>query len=677
MSFRLVRVLELLCLLLIFFAVQYFGILWLFNPELTYDEGYYIMAARRMIEGDWFLQLHSFDKPFLHPLLVSMSGLIFGTSFLGYRILGWILFSASFFIYAKTLDTLFFKYDDSAEFKQTSLNTFIKLTAKFLILIFIFLHPVMIKNAATSMGEPFLMFFMCLTLLSLTLTDPDRQRSFFMNSFTLAFWIKGSILVWSPFLLLFNWNKSSLKKLWETRRWLWPAIIVSSVGLWYGLIGKTKLFVFRYLLDVLFGTEGSDKIKLPFFQQLSNWNDLLVSTFGYGISVIALIALATLFYEVGWRLKGKKLSFGDWRTEPFEFKLWMACSLTIGLFFAIILLTSVGIADRYLLTITPVVGILLCLIINSTLPLKSANFISYLKLILIFSCLLSIPITASQWRPGPPAMISYISPSIERELPFGSTLINKIVWPHGTYVPNDLKIIEVPYDTRLNRHYGQLFLIPAVFAFNDDYLFEALQYKDPLSDKYCPEIKRLNEPLLTLSFDQLKSIILKSFMAEGKLHWDSFDIKLKKRRPSSEFLKHFPLNFFELTGGAILSARLRSNEKVLGEYPLLDIQADLIFYSDRSVFEPSLITNSLNNQLGQPFWALGIRLNKFVWENQKMDLRPFLLASKKGLTFPILPIRVPKSLQRPFEISTGIETSGAAKILINGIESQLSCGAIF
>jgi hypothetical protein len=208
---------------------------------------------------------------------------------------------------------------------------------------------------------------------------------------------------------------------------------------------------------------------------------------------------------------------------------------------------------------------------------------------------------------------------------------------------------------------------PALFAFDHSKLYEALQFKDPITGLYCPEIENLDSPILSLSLEQLKTLFLKSLLAEGKLEWLSFSLVRKTLTPPTDFVKRFDFTFRESLAGATLIAELEGNELVKGEKPRLAVQGEFVFYKGRSL---------QTFWASKDIWALGLRVTQLQWSNQKLNLLPWILIGKKGLTIPIIPISLRNESQRPLRIEPDLNNDNKT-IIIKGIEAKSICGSAY
>lgn len=635
--------------IILFTLFQYFVIRWLFSPELFYDEGYYIMGARRILEGDWFLQNHSFDKPFLHPVLLALSGTIFGQHFLGFRIFGWLFLSASFFLFSCSLDRLFKDYFE----KWTGYI----LILKWSLIVGLFFNPMLISNSASSMGEAYLLLFLIVILLNYPIKKSVQNIKGFINGYGFAFWIKGSILIWLPLLIVFPLKEMFCELKNKSRSILLPTIVVSLLGLWYGMVGKTKLFVFRYLLDVLFSTEGSYKEKVSSWSQFLSWLKIINLELGFGFYLLmALMGIASfcLFKKADYK------------------KHFLAFWFTFLLFMVIVVFTKVGLMPRYLITITPLVFFFLAVIFVFILQMtsseneealvsgKRSGFLLKGYSILISIICISLPFSLKGWLPTELTANAKLSPAILSEIPARATLIDKLIWPAGAYVPKDIEVVEVPYDQRLNRH-SNFLLKPDLFAYDEDKLYEGIQTVQ--NQLYCPEIENLKNPIMILSAENFKDYFFKALMAKGKLEWLSLDFAEKSFAKTTDFLKTFPFSFKEAHAGISVSGRLKSLDKISGEYPILSFKGVLVLYHGRSV----------QQQWASDNWVLGIRLEEILWENKSMDLSPFVLIAKQGLTIPIIPLLVEDDTFRPLRVTAGIDAKDTSQIKILGIKMLKKC----
>lgn len=635
--------------IILFTLFQYFAIRWLFSPELFYDEGYYIMGARRILEGDWFLQNHSFDKPFLHPVLVAISGVIFGQHYLGFRILGWFCLSLSYFLFSCSLDRLFKDY-----FEKWTVYILI---LKWSLIVGLFFNPMLISNSASSMGEAYLLLFLLVILLNYPIKESYKNVKGFVNGYGFAFWIKGSILIWLPLLIVFPFKEilHEIKNKW--RFILLPTMVVSLLGLWYGVVGKTKLFVFRYLLDVLFSTEGSYKEKVSSWNQFLSWLKIVNLELGFGFYLLILLLIIASFYLF------KKADYK---------KHFLAFWLTFLLFGIIVVFTKVGLMPRYLITITPLVFFFLAVVFvfilqivtsaakdSFTLPKKSRFLVKgYSILISLIS--MSLPFSLKGWLPTELTANAKLSPAILSEIPAGATLIDKLIWPAGAYVTKDVQVVEVPYDQRLNRH-SNFSMKPDLFAYDEDKLYEGIQFVQ--NQLYCPEMEDLNSPILTISEEAFKDYFLKALMAKGKLEWISLDFKEKEFERVSDFLRTFPFSFKEAHAGLSVTGKLKSRDQVSGELPMVSFKGVFILYHGRSV----------QQQWASDNWVLGIRIEQIHWENKSMDLLPFVLIAKQGLTIPIVPLLVEDESVRPLKMSVNLAMGKSRKINIFGVKMLKKC----
>lgn len=639
------KTIDWLITIILFCLFQYFAIRWLFFPDLFYDEGYYIMGARRILEGDWFLQYHSFDKPFLHPVLVALSGVVFGQHYLGFRVIGWFFLSASFFLFSFALDRIFKDY-----FEKWAGYI---LVLKWALLVGLFFNPMLINNSASSMGEAYLLLFLLMILLNYPLNKSAENIKGFVNGYGFAFWIKGSILIWLPLFLIFPLKQMfhDLKNKWH--HILLPTIVVSVVGFWYGIVGKTKLFVFRYLLDVLFSTEGSYKEKTSNWSQFLSWLKIINVELGGGFYFLLFVILIASVYLF------KKNDFK---------KHFIAFWFTFLFFMMVVVFTKVGLMPRYLITITPLVFFFLAVVFVFILKITDSRVQNYLYLTKGYSiivCLIcfSLPFSLKGWIPSELTTSAKISPAILSEIPVGATLIDKLIWPAGAYVAKDIQVVEVPYDQRLNRH-SNYSMIPSLFAYDQDRLYEGIQvFKNQL---YCPEIEDLKNPVLTLSEVAFKDYFLKALMAKGKLEWLSLEFTEKKFEDVSDFLKSFPFSFKEAHAGITINGRLKSLDKVSGENPILDFKAVLVLYHGRSV----------EQQWASDNWVLGIRLEQIQWVNKSVDLIPFVLIAKQGLTIPIAPLLLDEDNSRPLKVSVTLDEQGIKKIKVLGIKMLNKCSQV-
>ncbi len=653
----------------IFLLVQYIGLHWLLSPELNYDEGYYIMGANRMLEGDWFLQNQSFDKPFLHPLLIALSATVFGAHYLGYRMLGWVLFSVGYWIFAAALNRLF--RQSRMSFWANNIES-IKIIdpklpvdqewsfyfLKWSLLVGLFLNPLIISNGASSMGEPYLLFLLTLILLYYPLSNTTAHR--FLNSMGVAFWIKGSILIWYPLLSVFSIPKLVRGIFKNGKKLLLPLALISVVGIWYGLIGKTKLFVFRYLLDVLFSTEGSSKQNLSFMTQLIAWLEIIKTSLGAGflflLFVLVVLGLVVLYLE-----------FKDWKQKKSEiqyFQLWtsrhlLAIFAAVGLFFVVVTFTKVGLMPRYLVSISPLI-FYLAAVLAVLFYQKMAGWKSETLIIFLAALSVNLPFQVSDWMPPKFQGLAKLSPSLLSELPPQSTLINKIVWPTGAYVPSDLQVVEVPYDIRLNRHQVNFTFNPALFALSENSLFEGFQYHSKDNNQYCPEIEGIDKPSDRIDLETLKTQFLKSVLAVGKLEW--LDLKLHPRayNPGNAFLNEFPFVFREAHAGVEMEGTLQGTDHVMGAYPTLEIKGVFVFHRGRS----------LDKIWKSSGWALSLRIETLNWREKSLDLLPGMLILKQGLTWPLIPIKTTES-QRPWKLE--FSNTASTELIVKQIRYLDGC----
>lgn len=636
---------------LIFLVFQYFALSWLYFPELSYDEGYYIMGARRILEGDWFLQKHSFDKPFLHPLLVALSGTIFGDSYLGFRFLGWIFLSVSFWLFYLALNR-FIQKNSLIETKSI-------LLMKWSLIVGLFLNPLLISNSASSMGEPFLLFFLMVILYNYPFKYFSDDNKGFLNGFAGSFWIKGSVLIWLPLFLLIPKVSDLREILKKWKKLLWPAALLFAVGLWYGIVGKTKLFVFRYLLDVLFSTEGSYKEKNSAGKQFLSWLEIIKNDLGWGFLV--LLGILVLF---------SALVFNQLKKKDFNqiiVRNLLAFWLTVVLFFVVVTFTKVGLMPRYLISITPLV-FFFCLVLFGLIQISNfssgSDKINRFFVGIVTICCFTLPLGLKAWQPPVFQGNAKLSPSIMSEVPKEATLIDKLIWPVGAYIPNDLQVIEVPYDVRLNRHKGNFDFESAVFAYDNDSLFEAIQIYSELKGEYCPEIIKLPESNITISVSYFKQVFLKSLLAENKMEWTEFNLEKKNFVEPSEFLKTFNMNFKESHAGVRFSGRLKMKDLVFDDYPELVVQGVFVLHRGRSL-------ESLWQS--KDVWSLSMRLEEFAWPKRALDLTPLVLILKKGLTLPIMPLIMEDQNYRPLMINLKKDQNGEVILNVEVIKNLKKC----
>jgi hypothetical protein len=152
----------------------------LFEPYIQVDEGYYLGAARRIIQGDLLLQGYSFDKPFLLSLLPIPGMLLFGSQPLGFRVVPFLFHLASGILFVRLLRK-------------------VGMTGLFALLLggALYSLPIMRSHGASALCEPYLNFFSVLLMNAFVSESSTRVLS---RVFFLGFFTKFSFALFFPLL---------------------------------------------------------------------------------------------------------------------------------------------------------------------------------------------------------------------------------------------------------------------------------------------------------------------------------------------------------------------------------------------------------------------------------------------------------------------------------------------
>jgi len=263
---------------------------YLFLPNISMDESYYLGAALKVLNNDFFLTTYKFDKPFLISWLLSPGILMFGENYLGFRIPG-LLF---------TLGCIFYIYKI---LKQVNSNTIFILP----IISTLFISPFYLEHTISAYTEPFLLFFL-LGMLNYSLkfyklgVNKDLHKSYLF--FFLATFTKFSSIMWGP-ILLFTYlaKKKSPYKIKnivsEAKLFLYCGLPIIIPGLLYLITNKKKLSPVTWLFINLFVNNGdTDANKISSLFRFEFWISALGKTLGNSSIIITLIVVFASIYLI-------------------------------------------------------------------------------------------------------------------------------------------------------------------------------------------------------------------------------------------------------------------------------------------------------------------------------------------------------------------------------------------
>ncbi len=183
------------------------------DPSLHIDEGYYLGAARAILEGDFLLRAYSFDKPFLVALWPLPGLLLFGMNPVGFRLMAWLSYGVSFVLFARVLQ------------KELGNRKLALLVAGIL-----FSIPTFFVHGVSNFCEPVLILCSVLLLhgLSAGASVAFLSRIFFLGCFT-----KYSFFLYFPLLI------PSVSRV-GIRAFLKPSLAIFGIGFLYSIANPIK-----------------------------------------------------------------------------------------------------------------------------------------------------------------------------------------------------------------------------------------------------------------------------------------------------------------------------------------------------------------------------------------------------------------------------------------------------
>jgi hypothetical protein len=230
-------------------------------PSVSMDEGFYIGAARAILQGDVLLTTYSFDKRFLQPFLLIPGLLLTGENAVSYHLPGLVATWIAFVLFCHLIRVVVQK--------TTGLNTdsvVMRLAASLLSLA-VLTHPLFLSHEISAMCEPFMLAFLFYAALQVFRSEPWERP------WLLAFLVKVTAVMWLPLFFLAEYfhRPSSLKEyfrlFWTRTKWLWAFLFV------YVLFNREKSLPLTWYLQ-----NSQDKPNL--FKRIDFWFEALSRNFG-------------------------------------------------------------------------------------------------------------------------------------------------------------------------------------------------------------------------------------------------------------------------------------------------------------------------------------------------------------------------------------------------------------
>lgn len=310
----------------------------IFNPTLFVDEGLYLGASRAVLDGDFFLRGHIFDKPFLLPFWPLLGLVSFGLSPLGARFVALILYLVSFVVFQKALNRLA---------QQPWIN--------YLLALILFQLPTFQSHGISAFAEPYIIF--CFTMCLYYWAGKSALRGTealpegpVLNWFWAGVFTKYSVILWAP-LFIVSWSEAA-KGRWfaaardfllklkaaVVRHWIWFAFC-----LLFSLTNAAKFGSIAW-----FSWLGKMQGERPsYFELIASWSNILTGFMGFTTIAWILVAIAIF-------LERKHI-----RKNP----LLLGVGLATLAHFAVIIVTGILRHDRYLVILVPGVFLFFSLLI--------------------------------------------------------------------------------------------------------------------------------------------------------------------------------------------------------------------------------------------------------------------------------------------------------------------------
>ncbi|MCX7978574.1 MAG: hypothetical protein N2578_06175 [Bdellovibrionaceae bacterium] len=624
----------------VFVCVLVLSAWYLITPNLDYDEGYYIYGAQHILSGDIFIRGTGFDKPFLHPVFVSIGALLTAENYVGFRFMGWVFFLASFWAFYRGLVKIRSCFGEGESQQIPGWLWLLLLTGA---LVGVFVNPLTLGLGGSAMAEPLILLPMCLLLgqiLGANVQSWARQ----INLYVVSFWIKGTILVWTPLLLIFpglRLKEYFLKLKSGGFRRLRPALVVSALGLFYMMAGPDKLYPLRLISRTIFRV---DERKLSLSHELSRWIEIVTNSLGSGAPAVFLLGIFAVCLSLYFVLK-----VSGWREAISRFEFRAACVFlgVIICYWPGMWFSGVVFDARFLVVLTPLFYFAVLFTVKTHWDLifrsSARGFVLYKFVVFCFAALpLLFPAPMQRLKPPKVEDRAMSSPVLRWELPEKATLVTPVFWLVAGYVEPDVVSVTVPYDNKLNRHRAFGDNLFALYAFEQNSFFESIQYQAS-NGEFCPAISESKVHLGGLRVEEFKLLFLKSVMATNELEWTDLDFRPRPRKAPGSFISQFKFNFQEAHAGVEVSGSLRGKTQFFEDYPVLDLRGVLVFYRGRG----------LKELWGYDGWALGLRVESLVWRQKRVELAPFLPLTRWGKTIPLLPLSVPKAEIRPMDAGVG------------------------
>jgi len=261
------------------------------NPSLHVDEGYYLGAARTLLDGDIFLRTYSFDKPFMVAIWPLPGMLLFGINSFGFKLTAWLSYGLSFVLFAKVLQ------------KVLGNRVLSDLVAAIL-----FSVPTFFVHGVSNFCEPFLI--LCSVLLFYGLTT-GASIVFLSRVFFLGFFTKYSFALYFPLLL-------PLVRKVGFRAFLRPSVGILGLALVYWISNPIKFGSLTWFSHFVL-----DRHDDPFF--VRTWKRAVSIFQSLDSKVLSFLLLTGM---VGWWSRSKSM----FRSESILLPIVVAIHLVIYLF---------------------------------------------------------------------------------------------------------------------------------------------------------------------------------------------------------------------------------------------------------------------------------------------------------------------------------------------------------
>ncbi len=300
------------------------GAPFLIFPTMSMDEGYYITATLKILSGDLFLSNYPFDKGFIHPLSQIPGILFFGKNPLGFKFSGAIFYLGSFVFCVLTFNHIL-----RSHFKRETPLYFLTCL---LFALSLYLQPKMIQVGMSTLGEPYLLFFLMATLFQVVRSPNSPLNRWISWTFTAALWTKFSALFWF-WILLPSYFTQKLSPL----RWL-QRFCRLSLPLW--ILALIYLFTGHFAaIQLLFQDQTS--ASLSWIDQIGTRLDLMQQSFGGWIALsLALVSALVALIHVLRAPSDRRGNVTIW-IFPFWFQFLFLVFITQKFY------------DRYYLTLIP------------------------------------------------------------------------------------------------------------------------------------------------------------------------------------------------------------------------------------------------------------------------------------------------------------------------------------